>query len=85
VASAPALTAGAQRDFSRGPWPAVAGYRGVTFIGVQEVGGRKLERHGHPVDRIAYYTLTTDAGSRSLLVHVTREGLITDFDDVDDR
>jgi hypothetical protein len=84
VASAPHLTAGAQRDFSRGPWPAVAGYRGVQFLGTQGVAGRGLERHGHPVDRIAYYTLTTDAGTRSLLVHVTKEGLITDFDDVVD-
>jgi CubicO group peptidase (beta-lactamase class C family) len=84
VANASALTPGARRDFSRGPWPAVAGYRGVTFIGAQDVGGRMLERHGHPVERIAYYALVTDRGQRTLLVHVTRDGLITDFDDVVD-
>ena len=84
VASAPALTAGAQRDFSGSPWPPVAGYRGVRFIGAQSVAGRALERHGHPVDRVAYYTLTTESGQRALLVWVTSDGLITDFDDVDD-
>lgn len=85
VTSAPALTAGAQRDFSRmGSWEAVAGYRGITFIGTHGVAGQGLERHGHPVDRIAYYTLTTDAGQRALLVYVTPDGLITDFDDVID-
>jgi CubicO group peptidase (beta-lactamase class C family) len=85
VASAPALTAGAQRDFSRmGPWDVVAGYRGITFIGTQSVAGQGLERHGHPVDRVAYYTLTRDAGQRALLVYVTPDGLITDFDDVID-
>jgi Beta-lactamase class C and other penicillin binding proteins len=85
VASAPALTAGAQRDFSRmGPWPVAAGYRSVAFIASESVAGRGLERHGHPVDRIAYYTLTTDSGQRALMVHVTSDGLITDFDDVVD-
>jgi CubicO group peptidase (beta-lactamase class C family) len=84
VASAPALTPGAQRDFSGGPWPAVAGYVGVTYISAQSVAGRGLERHGHAVDRIAYYVLTTEGRRRVLLVHITKDGLITDFDDVDD-
>jgi len=57
-----------QRDFSRGgPWPAGRKYRGIAFIGAQDVSGRMLERHGHPVARIAYYTLTTDAGQRALI------------------
>ena len=85
VTNAKELTSGAQRDFARaGPWPAVAGYRGISFIGVQDVSARHLSRHGHPVDRIAYYTLTTDAARRALLVHLTKDGLITDVDDVDD-
>jgi hypothetical protein len=85
VATAPALTAGAQRDFSRiGPWPVAAGYRSVSFIAIEGVAGRGLERHGHPVEYVAYYTLTTDAGRRGLMAYVTRDGLITDFDDVVD-
>lgn len=85
VASAPVLSPGAQRDFARaGPWPVVAGYRSVAFIAVDTVSARRLERHGHPVDRIAYYTLTTDGGQQPLLVYVTRDGLITDVDDVVD-
>ena len=84
VASAPMLSVGAQRDFSRGPWPAVAGFRGVTYLGAQDVSGRALERHGHAVARIAYYTLTTESRQRTLLVYMTKDGLITDFDDVDD-
>jgi CubicO group peptidase (beta-lactamase class C family) len=82
VANAPALTAGARRDFGRRPWPPVAGYRGIAYLGAQDVQGRNLERHGSPVARIAYYTLSTEAGQQSLLVYVTREGLITDFDTV---
>jgi CubicO group peptidase (beta-lactamase class C family) len=84
VASAPALTPGAQRDFSRSPWPVVAGYVGVGYISGHSVAGRGLERHDHPVDRIAYYVLTTVEGRRALMVYITKDGLITDFDDVVD-
>ena len=84
VATAPALTPGAQRDFSRAPWPAVEGYRSVAYLGTTDVAGRGIERHDSKVDRIAYYTLTTERGERSLLVYVTKDGLITDFDDVID-
>lgn len=82
VANASALTAGARRDFGRRPWPPVAGYRSIAYLGVQDVAARHLERHGFPVARIAYYTLTTAAGQESLLVYVTQDGLITDFDTV---
>jgi CubicO group peptidase (beta-lactamase class C family) len=85
VGRAPMLTAGAQRDFSRGgSWPPVEGYRSITYISSHSVAGRGLERHDSPVDRIVYYTLVTDSGRRSLMVHVTKDGLITDFDDVDE-
>jgi len=84
VANAPGLTAGARRDFGRRPWPPAAGYRGLAFLGMQDVDGRNLERHESPVARIAYYMITTDAGQQPLLVYVTKDGLITDFDDVVD-
>jgi CubicO group peptidase (beta-lactamase class C family) len=84
VATAPALTPGAQRDFSGGAWPVVAGYVGVGYISGHSVAERGLERHGHLVDRIAYYVLTTEGRRRALMVYITKDGLITDFDDVDD-
>jgi CubicO group peptidase (beta-lactamase class C family) len=84
IATAPALSPGAQQAFSRGPWPVAAGYRSVTYLGTVDVAGRGIERHGHAVDRVAHYTLTTDSGQRFLLVYVTKDGLITDFDDVVD-
>ena len=84
IADAPALTPGARKAFSRNAWPVVEGYRGIAFIGAHDVTGRGLERHGHAVERVTYYTLTTDSGGRALLVYVTKDGLITDFDDVVD-
>jgi hypothetical protein len=83
VASAEALTTGARRDFSGGPWPVAQGVRGLTFIASQDVSSRGLERHDGKVDRILYYTMSMPTGDRALLVHLTREGLITDVDDVD--
>ncbi|MEO6526437.1 MAG: serine hydrolase [Gemmatimonadaceae bacterium] len=85
VAGAPQLTAGAQRDFSRaGPWPTVVGLRSISFVAEERVAGRGLERHDNAVDRIRYYAVTTDGGVRSLLVWMTKDGLITDFDQVSD-
>lgn len=84
VSSADALTAGARVAYGRAPWRAAVGYRAVTFLGAEDVRGRKLERHGHPVSRIAYYQVATERGRRALLVYLTTDGLITDFDDVID-
>jgi CubicO group peptidase (beta-lactamase class C family) len=83
VATHPALTAGARRDFSRGPWPTAQGVTAVRFIGAEDVSRRKLERHDGAVDRIAYYTMSGKIGDRALLVYLTKDGLITDVDDVD--
>lgn len=86
VSNDASLTAGARRDFGRGaPWPPAVGMRALSFVASQDVGRRKLERHDHPVQQIRYYDFTTDAGTRTLLVYVTSDGLITDFDVVDDQ
>jgi hypothetical protein len=47
------------------------------------VSRRKLERHDGAVDRIAYYSMSGKIGDRALLVYLTKDGLITDVDDVD--
>jgi hypothetical protein len=86
VASQPALTAGARRDFSRGGgWPPAAGVRTVRFLGAEDVSRRNLKRHDGMVDRILYYAMTGKGAERTLLVYVTKDGSVTDVDDVDDR
>jgi hypothetical protein len=40
-------------------------------------------RHGSAVARVLFYRLETAAGNRWLLVHVTGDNLITDYDVVD--
>ncbi|HEY2064770.1 MAG TPA: serine hydrolase domain-containing protein [Gemmatimonadaceae bacterium] len=83
VATNPTLAAGVRRDFSRGPWPPAAGVTAVRFIGAEDVSRRHIERHDGAVDRILYYTISGKNGERTLLVYVTKDGLITDLDMVD--
>jgi hypothetical protein len=49
-----------------------------------EVTGLKIERHKSAVSRILHYRLVTDNAARGLLVHMTANGLVTDFDVVED-
>jgi hypothetical protein len=83
LANSPDLTAGARRDFSSGVGNALAGLGSVTFLGIQDVAARQIERHDSPVARIGYYRLVTGPGERFALVHLTENGEVTDFDLVD--
>ncbi len=79
------LAPGALADYSvTGPVHGLVGIRSLDYIDSQGVGGRGLERHHGDVSRIAYYKLTTDKHSRYLMVYFTHDGLVTDFDYVED-
>ena len=43
-----------------------------------------IERHKGDVSRVLHYRLMKDKGDRFVLVHVTADGLITDYDIVED-
>jgi hypothetical protein len=55
----------------------------VTFLSAQDVTGRGIERHGGAVAKVLFYRVETAQGNRGLLVHVTSDNLITDYDLVD--
>ena len=76
-AHAPTLATG-------GPAPDLAGLRSVVFLAEQDVAGRKIERHKGEVSRVLHYRLVTDKADRCVLVHLTADGLITDYDIVED-
>jgi hypothetical protein len=78
------LTAGALRDFGSGPLSEVAPIRSLQFLAAHDVAARNIDRHGDKVARIVYYRLGLDKGRRYVLVHLTRDGTVTDFDLVDD-
>jgi CubicO group peptidase (beta-lactamase class C family) len=83
VADAIDLTPGAKRDFAGFPHTALEGLGALTYLGEENVTGRGLHRHGGDVARVRYYRVTTRAGRRYLLVHLTADGAVTDYDVVD--
>ena len=83
LASAPGITPGAKADFAGGIGPALDGMTTPAYLGVEDVSGRGIRRHGSDVARVRYYRITTTAGRRYLLVHLTADGTVTDFDLVD--
>ena len=82
-ATLPQLAPGARADLSAAPVRELAGVRQLTYLSAQDVTGRRIERHGGAVARVLFYRLETDAGDRWLLMHVTSDNLITDYDVVD--
>jgi hypothetical protein len=73
------VTPGARQDFARGARPG-ATIDSLGYIGTADVTGRGLRRHGADVSRVRYYRVRTNAGPRYLLVHLTADGLVTDYD-----
>jgi len=80
LASSPDITEGARHDFAGGFGNTFTGLGEVSFISMQDVAGRGIERHGSPVARIGYYRVATAGGERLVLVHFTDDGLVTDID-----
>jgi CubicO group peptidase (beta-lactamase class C family) len=76
------MTPGARAELSV-PVREFAGLRSLAYLSAQDVTGRKIERHGSAVARVLFYRLETAAGNQQLLVHVTGDNLITDYDIVD--
>jgi CubicO group peptidase (beta-lactamase class C family) len=83
VRSLQQLTPGARTDLASRPVRDFADLRGITYLSAQDVTGRRIERHGSAVGRVLFYRLETARGNRWLLIHVTSDNLITDYDVVD--
>ena len=83
LTDATGITPGAKADFAGGIGPALDGMATPTYLGVEDVSGRGIRRHGSEVARVRYYRFTTTAGQRYLLVHLTADGTVTDFDVVE--
>lgn len=78
------LTTGAQRDLGAGTFPQLASIGGLTFLDAQDVADRGIERHDGKVSRVLTYGIQPPAKPRFVLVYLTAEGQVTDFDLVDD-
>jgi hypothetical protein len=76
------IVSSAKKDFGSGSTD-FAGFRSLAFVAEEDVAGRGIERHGAKVGRVLYYHLVMDKQPRNLLVYLTAEGLVTDYDIVD--
>jgi CubicO group peptidase (beta-lactamase class C family) len=85
IADSPLLTPGARVDFGTGHTVQdLADMLSIIFLAEQNVAGRMIVRHKGDVSRILHYRLVKNKGDRFVLVHVTTDGLITDYDIVED-
>lgn len=81
----PGLAPGALKDYSSsGPVHGLIGIRSLDYIASQDVGGRHIERHHGEVNRIVYYKLVTKKANEYLMIYLTSDDQVTDFDYVDD-
>jgi len=80
LAEAADVTPGAKRDFQGGTGGALASLGSLSYRGQEDVTGRGIRRHGGEVARVKYYRIKTNTGERFLLIHLTADGMITDFD-----
>ncbi|MGH7615183.1 MAG: serine hydrolase, partial [Gemmatimonadales bacterium] len=83
LANAPNITPGTKQDFAGGIGSALDGLGALTYLGLEDVSGRGIRRHGGSVAQVRYYRVTSNAGQRYLFVHLTAEGSVTDFDVVE--
>jgi CubicO group peptidase (beta-lactamase class C family) len=77
------LTPGARSNLAGPPVRAFADVRGIVYLSAEDVNGRRIERHGSDVARVLFYRLDTDQPNRWLMVHVTSDNLIADYDVVE--
>lgn len=81
----PGLAPGALKDYSSsGPVRGLIGIHSLDYIASQDIGGRHIERHNGKVNRIVYYKLVTRKATEYLMIYLTPDDLVTDFDYVDD-
>jgi hypothetical protein len=73
------LTPGARKVFTAAN-PQLRGVSALTFAHAQDVSGRGIVRHEHPIAMVRQYRMATPQGERLLIVHFDASGLIGDYD-----
>ena len=76
------LTPSARKQFIE-PVAVMKAARSLVFMHESDVTGRGIERLGHPIQRVLHYRMDIEQGHRWLLIHVDPNGLVADFDVVD--
>jgi hypothetical protein len=80
LASSPDIYPDTKRDFVGWNSRDLDGLVSLTYLGVENVAGRSIHRHGANVARVRLYRMNTAAGPRNLLVHLDPSGMVADID-----
>jgi uncharacterized protein YkuJ len=79
----PGVTPGARADFAGGFTSPIGRVQSLSFLGTENVADRQIERHGGQVAAIAYYRVPEDAGGHYVMIYLTADNDVTDFDLID--
>jgi CubicO group peptidase (beta-lactamase class C family) len=82
VAAVSGVTPGVRKDFVQGAG-VLSAMKSLTFVSAENVKGRGLERHEGQVDQVLNYQFSTGTAARYVLVYLTSDGLVTDYDVVE--
>ncbi len=77
------MTSGARAQFAQ-PQPELSDIQSIRFVSSDDVSKISVTRHGGKVARINYFKMATKTGSKLLLVHLTTDSLVTDWDLVEE-
>lgn len=77
------LTASARADFAQGGQEVLEGFSSITWLLSEDVSGRGIERHGGQVATVLCYRLNDSKHGAFVLVYLTADGQVTDYDVVD--
>ena len=82
VADVAGVTPGVRKDFTQGVG-VLSELESLTFVSAEDVKGRGIERHEGQVDQVLNYKIGSTAAPHYILVYLTSDGLITDYDMVE--
>lgn len=80
LAAAPDVSEGAKRDFTDGVRGQLDDIGPLTYLGEENVSQRSIHRHGSDVARVRYYKTTLKGQPAYLLIHLTADGKVADYD-----
>jgi len=77
VAEVSGVTPGVRKGFVQGAGTVISP---ITFVGAEAVKGRGIERHEGQVDQVLTYQFGSGSEPHYVLVYLTSDGLVTDYD-----
>jgi len=83
VQDTPGLTSGAKSDFADAEAD-LEGIKSITYVTERDLPDRKLVRHNGRIEKVLYYQWKTGKATRYIQVYLTKDGLVTDEDVVED-